>query len=219
MLSSKTNNIPARQLRSLLSDSALLLAILTTILYCIGTSHFHGLLNGLNTDPNLIDRSFHQIIYYGALTLLNTTGTFVLYAFVVLMTLYVATAIGLLEFNWTFRRKRRLVRLKRRIRRIPIPQNNLLRHSTVVCLVFMLAIGCLVFFQSAGHQQAVKFISELEDKNNDNPEKITVRLDSSEVELFRVACGTTRCLGVDQTKMQVRMFEKSAVLYTKIISK
>jgi hypothetical protein len=219
MLSNKTNNIPTKQLRNLLSDSALLLAILTTILYCIGTSHFYGLLNGLNTDPNLIERSFHQIIYYGALTLLNTTATFVLYVSVVLMTLYVATAIGLLEFNWTFRRKRRLVRLRRRIRRIPIPQNNLLRHSTVVCLVFMMAIGCLIFFQSAGHQQALRFISELEDKNNDNPEKITVRLDSMEVELFRVACGTTRCLGVEANKMQVRVFEKNAVLYTKIISK
>ena len=219
MLSKQTENIPSRQLKHLLGDSALLLTILTTTLYCIGTSHLNGLLSALSTDPYLIDRSFHQIIYNGGLILFNTISLPLLFVSLALMTLYVAIVIGLLEFNWTYRRKKRLVRLRSKFQKLNIPTNNTLRFSIFACTTLVTLILILIYFQSVGEQAGRKFINDIQTKNTKNIEKITVRIDSSDVELLRVTCGTTFCLGVDEKQMQVRVFEKNAVLYTKITSK
>ena len=112
-----------------------------------------------------------------------------------------------------------MVRIRTRFRKLNIPQNSTLRFSISACTTLIIIIAILVYFQSAGKQAGRDFIHDIQNKNTKNLPKITVRIHSSDVELLRVICGTTLCLGVDEKQMQVRVFEKNAVLYTKISSK
>lgn len=218
MISVKPARSESQHLKNLISDSAIVLAILTAALYCIGTAHFYGLLNTLNTDPYLIDRNFHQIIYYGALTLFNAISRPLIYILTFLMTLYIAVAIGILEYNWTYRRKKRLVRLRAKIRKLNFPKNSMLRFSISACTTIIVIIFILIYFQLLGREDALDFINDIKDKNTKDPQKITIKVDSSEIELFRVACGSNFCLGLEEAKMQIRIFDKNTALYTKIIT-
>ncbi|MBB1353518.1 hypothetical protein H5072_05635, partial [Pseudoalteromonas sp. SR45-5] len=46
-------------------DSAILLAICTALLFSWSTAHYHGFLIAAHLDSDLMERSFHQVIYSG----------------------------------------------------------------------------------------------------------------------------------------------------------
>jgi len=48
-------------------DSAIILTLITAFLYCAGTAYTHGYFGVFFLDSDILERNFHQIIYYGML--------------------------------------------------------------------------------------------------------------------------------------------------------
>ena len=53
--------------RRLRLDSAVFIAGFTALLYTWSTAHYHGFLGTLRLDADMMERSFHQVIYSGLL--------------------------------------------------------------------------------------------------------------------------------------------------------
>ncbi len=206
-------------MKSLLSESAIILAILTAFLYCIGTAHFYGFLNALNTDPYIIDRSFDQVIYYGALILLNNFLKYVVDFIVIFILWYLAYVSSYFRVDWTIKGKKRLIRLRKICRRLALPRVASLKNSIAVAVSFIAIVFILSAFQNIGKTAAHDLVDQIRNKKYNDLRKITVNLNSSNIELFRVACGSSRCLGIDAKNLQVDVFSMSDIQHTKLIVK
>ncbi len=151
-----------------LTDSAILLALISAILFSCSTAHFNGFLTEVNLDVDMMERSFHQVIYEGLILFLTLpvfqililiSGAWVFYARVVLpeYIIYVRKNYSIKRKIVTFKVFWRSKHVASNIEKRELKRSNNLGAYTLSAILFL---GLLAFFEIKGKNQAKEILSQ-----------------------------------------------------------
>jgi len=197
-------------------DSALLLAGCTAFLYAAGTAHFHGYLETLRLDTEVLDRNFHQTLYTGFLvSVLPVSVGLILYATARMAFSHVVLPSHVDWLRQGRRSKRKFLSLRRQFmgkRRASKEEQRQKRASlhvlrfVAVPLVLLLS---LAHFEQGGKRAAVGILQRISDGRIDPTEVSAVKLQDQTVKLLVLTCGARNCAGVDPVTGTVYYFPQN----------
>lgn len=184
-------------------DSAMLIAICTAILYSWSTANYQGFLSTAKLDPDIMERSFHQVIYSGLLisfapiiiTIIIATVFIFIYAHALLPMYidYLKTGI---------KAKRNIINLKyfwvgkRKTPQIEIRARKFFNRVACLSLVAIVFIGTMFFAEAKGSKKAKDLLKDHFDVNKHKYSSIEVEIDGEKKELRGLACGVKNCAGI-----------------------
>lgn len=205
----------SRMIMSKFIDSAILLGVCTALLFSWSTAHYHGFLVVAKLDADLMERSFHQVIYSGLvlsilplfITLFFISAILFLYSHVV-----VHEYVNYVRKN--FKNKRKVVKLRKYWigkRVSPQIEKKEKRRFNYFALLFVIATAfllSLVFFENKGNKHAKASLKEYEEKTNKN-NLISVPFKSGKKTLYYLGCGAKNCAGIEKGTNKVFYFQQS----------
>lgn len=192
-------------------DSAVILALLTAFLFCVGTAKTRGFYSHFRLDSDVMDLGFHNVLYAGmiwsivpvvkALTLLVATSFF--YSHMVL-----PNVIDKLRGSFGFRRT--YVKWKKRIygKRKETSLERSAKKNTIrfflVTLGLVLFIGFLAGVETEGKRQAEEVLAG---GHESDLRKIVVNGDSRV--LTFLSCGIRNCAAYDSKSGMIIYFDQA----------
>ncbi len=198
-------------------DSAILLAVCTALLYSWSTANYHGFLTTVSLDSDMMERSFHQVIYSG---LVVSFGPVLLMLFLVTFTLYIWSHAVLPSYiDWvrgSIKTKRRIIRFRRywigkRISpAIEKHEKSRFNHAALCSLAGVVFILSLVYFEDLGQQQAKDIITKHATEENSLGSMISVVINKKEKSLRYLSCGEKNCAGIEAKSNKIYYFSQSS---------
>lgn len=198
-------------------DSAILLAVCTAVLYLWSTANHHGFLTTVSLDSDMMERSFHQVIYSG---LVISFAQILLILFLVTFVLYFwSHAILPSYIDWvrgSIKSKRRVIKFRRywigkRVSPVIEKQEkSRLNHFALYSLAGLAFILSLVYFENKGQQQAQETIAKHMEGGNSPESMISVVIDKNEKILRYLSCGAKNCAGIEEKTNRVYYFSQSS---------
>ncbi|PAU71178.1 hypothetical protein [Vreelandella alkaliphila] len=198
-------------------DSAIFLAACTALLYSWSTANYHGFLIAASLDSDMMERSFHQVIYGG---LVISFGPIILMLIVASLSLYFWSHAVLPSYiDWvrgSIKSKRRVIKIRRywigmRVS-LGIEDQEKRRFNRVALysLAGMVFILSLVYFENKGQQQAKEIIDRHMANDNSPGSMVTVLINKSEKKLRYLGCGAKNCAGIERNTNKVYYFSQSS---------
>ncbi len=203
--------------RKLSIDSAIFLALSTALLYTWSTALYHGFFRVLRLDSDMMERSFHQVIYDGLIiSFLPTLSILIFSAFL----LYLYAHLILPEYvDWarkSIKSKRKITKFRRfwlgKRNSPPVEQRSKALFTKVAVLTFFgfLYIGSLVYFELKGSEKANELVdSHLAGKSKPT-EMITVGVNGNPKILMFLGCGARNCAGIEAGTNFIYYFASSS---------
>lgn len=198
-------------------DSAIFLAACTAVLYSWSTANYHGFLIAASLDSDMMERSFHQVIYGG---LIISFGPILLMLLVASLSLYFWSHAVLPSYiDWvrgSIKSKRRVIKIrrfwigKRVALGIEKQEKRRFNHVALYSLVGFVFILSLAYFENKGHQQANEVIDKHMANDNGPSSVITVVINNSEKKLRYLGCGAKNCAGIEENTNKVYYFSQSS---------
>lgn len=198
-------------------DSAIFLAACTAVLYSWSTASYHGFLIVAKLDSDMMERSFHQVIYSGLVISIGPVILMLLLAWVLLF--FWSHAVLPVYIDWvrsSVKSKRRVIKFRRYwVRRRVAPsiekqEKSRFYRVTLYALGGVGYILSLVYFENEGRQQASEVIDKHMAGSNSSDSIITVLVDKSEKELRYLDCGAKNCAGIEEDTNKVYYFPQSS---------
>jgi len=196
-------------------DSAILLAISTAVLFSWSTAHYMGFLFEADLDINMMERSFHQVIYNGLL--LAFYPVIVVLIFICILLFFYAHII-LPEYIKQIRRSYKFRKKIAKFRRYwigkrvtsQVEKNAMERFNnfgllTILSLTFLFS---LVYFENEGKKEA-QIIMEKVQNESEPHDMIRVNFTKKVRKLYFLGCGLKNCAGIEAETNKVFYFPQS----------
>lgn len=204
-----------------LFDSGLILAAGIAVLFSLSTAKYDGYLGAANLDPDVMERSFHQMVYSGfvisfsniLLFLLIMTAIIFLYSHGVLPAFIDYTRRGI-------KQKRKIVKLRKRLignRVSPEIEKRAKSafNKSATCLFFaFLYVLSLAYFEHQGRQDFMKIRHNYKNGSINGLE--TVHVKGVNKSLVYLACGAQNCAAIDPKSGSIYYFPESDGFYFKV---
>ncbi len=199
-------------LRRLL-DGALILALLSGLLFSAGSAKRHGyfMTLGLNADVLGVDTA--AILYSG---LINSYLPVLVIAFVIgLAVFFYANALLPLYIDYargSFERKRKLIRLKRfwsgkrKDTQAEKDAKKMVISFGVVLVLLLLVLIFLAAMENKGRDQAEDLMGEV--KRGKPVANATVEIPGKEIGYILLACGSRNCAAMNPLTLEVQYFSQ-----------
>lgn len=198
-------------------DSAILLAVCTALLYSWSTANYHGFLTTVGLDSDMMERSFHQVIY---------SGLVVSFVPILLMLFFVAFALFIWSHtilpsytDWvrgSVNSKRRVIKFRRywigkRITpTIEKNEKSRFNRAAIYSLSGFVFIVSLVYFENKGQQQAKDIIAKHLAGENNPSNMISVVIGGNNKTLRYLSCGVKNCAGIEDDSNRIYYFSQSS---------
>jgi hypothetical protein len=206
--------------RNSLIDSAILLALIPALLYAISTAYYNGYYVPLHLDADILDRNVQQSLYHGfIISFMPALYGLLAYIFLV----FVFTHHLFPGFNdWlrhSQKRKRQFLKLKHvclNKRKDSEIERRLKKHSYIVifyCVIFVVLISALVYFESRGKKEAIAIFRKIENNAIQPSDLITVKIDDKLMRLISLMCGARNCAGIDPNTKVIYYFSQNGHSY------
>lgn len=194
-------------------DTALILTAITAILYSWSTAHFNGVLSTLRLDSDLMERSFHQVIYSG-LIISFIPIIFSLFFIWVIVFVYSHFVLPMYidHLRGSVRNRRRLISFKqfwkgkRKISESEKKINNFFTKLTLIIFAVLFFLLTLAYFENKGKNDVKVFITKGSKVLTESDRLINIELNDKSRQLILLACGTKACAGFDSTTNQIYYF-------------
>lgn len=198
-------------------DSAILLAACTALLYSWSTANYHGFLTTVGLDSDMMERSFHQVIYSG---LVVSFAPILLMLFLVAFVSFIwSHAILPSYIDWvraSVKSKRRVIKFRRywigkRITpTIEKNEKSRFNRAAIYSLSGFVFIVSLVYFENKGQQQAKDIIAKHLAGENNPGNMISVVIGSNDKTLRYLSCGAKNCAGIEDDSNRIYYFSQSS---------
>lgn len=199
---------------NILKYSALLIAVITSLLYCASMAYFVGVSSYFNLIPELLEKNFHMTIYSGYIAVINN----VLFPFVKILIWPICIYVPIIYFLKnnsliTFRAKRKIVKYRRKTVKFIRDIKSILSNtyaSIVIIICFFVVLT--VFFQGAGYLKAKKVKDEI-DNNELNVKEIRYAyIGNAPKKVYLLTCGTRNCAAIDLKTKIVYHFPQGQII-------
>ncbi len=195
-------------------DSAVLLALVTALLYSSGLAYQQGFLMEIGLGRTMLESSFYQIIYSGFLN--NIAGLFAFsFSVFIFSVLFYSTVRNDTKEIIQFLKK-----LYFRIVRKPFQaQDNDNKKSTIKfviyqsCIFTLLIVSCLLVLSSIekrGKERAKSFLNYHQENLDSSDGMISVSFNGEDKKLRLIMCGVSDCAGIEGKTNNIYFFSKSA---------
>lgn len=197
-------------------DTALLVTVVTALLYTWSTAYFNGYLLTLKLDTDIMERNFHQVIYNG---LLISFLPILKFGFI----LWFITSLfshGILPayIDWLrghFSRRRKVIKVrrfwlgKRNLPLIELRAKAFFTKLSFVILIILFYISSLAYFESIGQKQAKDLLQDHNKGKNKRSDMIDVEINKKNKTLKFLACGVRTCAGIEEKTNIIFYFPSS----------
>lgn len=197
-------------------DSAVFLAGFTAILYTWSTAHYNSFLRVLGLDADMMERSFHQVIYSGLL-LSFVPALLILFLFASVLYFY-SHALLPSYIDWvrkSMRSRRNVVKFrhfwfgKRNSPPIELRAKAFFTKVAIMTLFGVLYVASLVYFENVGKQKAKDLVEvHLKGKNKPN-QMVSAKIGKKEKILRFLGCGTRSCAGIEEETNRIFYYASS----------
>lgn len=197
-------------------NSTTFLAVATAILYTWGTARYHGYLITLKLDSDIMERSFHQVLYSGFL--ISFSEIFIFLTVITFLLFFYAHGVlpGYIDFaRKGFKQKRKIITIKKYIygsRKSPLIEINAKRRSNQYWGYFFLAMAylfSLYYFEMEGRYLADSVIKQHASGLNKSSTMISTIINSKTATLRFLACGSKNCAGIEEQSNRIHYFPQS----------
>ena len=206
--------------QSPLRDSALYLAVITAILYCISTAHAEGYMSALLLDANILERDFHQVLYHGLIVSFAPAFKFL---FVLTCVSYIYSHGALPDFvKWlkrSKRNKRKFIKFKSWFTgRKGSAAEAFAKQRTIKALrcsfLALMFLFSLAYFERQGKAEALTLLSKIESKEQlPQSTLVNVKIGEAVKDLVYLGCGARNCAGMDVDSKIVHYFPQGGHSY------
>jgi len=197
-------------------DSAILLTVCSALLFSWSTAHYHGFLVTAQLDSDLMERSFHQVIYSGLV--LAIFPLFII-SFSVSALLYCYSHMLLPEYVNLVRRsykvKRKVVKLrkfwvgKRVAPDIEKREKKRFNHFFIIFVVATSFLISLVYFENKGQSHAKETLEFHQKGETSSKNTILVPYKKGSKTLHYLGCGSKNCAGIEPKTNRIFYFSQS----------
>lgn len=199
------------------TDSGIVLAGITAILYTWGTANYHGFILTLQLNSDVMERSFHQVIYSGFLISYQYALAILLFFVIFRYTFSHIFIAGIEEYKSksNFARNR-IIKIKRKI--FPEVEHSTLtkkefsksKNSLKIFTIGLAYLFSLSHFESKGADEANEIIkAHLSGKNI--PSQIITTIISGESKKLRfLGCGEKSCAGIEEKSNLIFYFQSTS---------
>lgn len=198
-------------------DSAVLLATCTAVLYSWSTANYHGFLITVNLDPDMMERSFHQVIYSGFLV---SFGSILSILFLIALSLLLWSHGILPDYikyvRSSIKSKRRIIKFRhywmgnKIISALEKQERNRFNYFLLYSFIGLAFILSLVYFEGKGQQHAKNIIERHLSGENDPTAIISVVIDDHKKILRYLGCGAKNCAGIEEETNRIYYFSQSS---------
>lgn len=201
-------------------DTALLVTVVTALLYTWSTASFNGYLSVLNLDSDIMERNFHQVIYNGLLMSFMPILKFVVSLW--LITYLFSHGILPIYVDWLrghFSRRRKVVKVrrfwlgKRNLPPIELRAKAFFTKLSFIILISFFYIISLSYFESIGQKQAKELMKNHNKGKNNQTDMIEVEINNKNKTLRFLACGARTCAGIEE-KTNIIFYFPSSTSYS-----
>tara|TARA_B100001113_G_C21079780_1_gene609355 strand:+ start:349 stop:1014 length:666 start_codon:yes stop_codon:yes gene_type:complete len=191
--------------RNVTIDTALLVTAATALLYTWSTASFNGFLAIMMLDPDIMERSFHQVIYSGLLISLAPVMLFWLYSWLILF--FWSHYILPYYVIWTrnkFSRRRKMIKIRYffygKWNAAPVERRTkaFFTNFTISLLIALTYLVSLAYFESIGKNNAKSILSDHINGKNKISQMIQTKIDGKARALRFLACGARTCAGIEE---------------------
>lgn len=204
-----------------LKNSALVLSIITAFFYCSSTVYTHAYLGRLGLDSDVLERSFHAVVYQGFIFNLSAT----IYTLLAVTALVLFRTLVIIDYRKFLKKdkknKKDAINFKLKVlkffkikrRSFDYYEKPLIKRAFEVSKVFLLLLSAffmLARFEQDGIRAATvvkqNIANQLKEKNVNNSVAfinsqrnsiITQSLPKTDSELVFLYCGARMCAGFD----------------------
>lgn len=214
-----------------LKNSAVFITLITAFFYCCSAIYIDGFLRVLGLDSDVLERSFHSIVFHGFTLVIDIW----LYAVLSLAVFYWVRAVIGIEVNKYFLNRARLKRVLKYKRKLYLSLNIRTRKLNYferpylfaffkAFLVFLFCF-CLVFilarYQVLGKERAYAVQNQLKEEmaERNTSESKAQQLQPSKIvsslkaelngPLYLLYCGSRMCAGFDLESEEIVYFPQS----------
>lgn len=202
--------------KSIQFDTALLVTVVTALLYTWSTANFNGYILTLNLDTDIMERNFHQVIYNGLIISFAPILAFgvILWLIILLYTHEILPAY----VDWLrahFSRRRKVIRVrrfwlgKRSLPPIELRAKAFFTKFSLVLLISIFYLISLVYFEHIGQKQAKDIIENHNKGKNKRTEMIDIEINKKNKTLRFLACGARTCAGIEEKTNTIFYFPSS----------
>ena len=186
-------------------DSAVFLAGFTAVLYTWSTAYYNGFLGVLRLDADMMERSFHQVIYSG---LLISFAPALLILVLLAFLLYIYSHALLPSYiDWvrkSIRAKRKTVKFrrfwfgKRNSPPVELRAKALFTKVAILAIFGVLYVASLVYFEHEGKEKATQLVEAHLKGENKPTQMVRVKLSKEDKTLRFLGCGNRNCAGLEE---------------------
>ncbi len=190
-----------------LFDNAIVLALVSGFLYCIGAVKLNEYLNVLSISPNILNKDTGQILFYGLmeLTLPIVFGAMILCYVIPGLYAYMLFPMFLNIFERNTPRKRKLVKLRRALYCKNKDNDNPRVVSAkkaalpfiVLAIAIVVATRLLITAEQNGTTAATEILNRIAEKDVPDDYIAHVEVNGKLMSLYYIGCGSNLCAGID----------------------
>ena len=203
-------------MRKLRFDSAVFIAGFTALLYTWSTAFHHGFLYTLRLDADMMERSFHQVIYSGLLISVAPVIILLLFsAFILFLYSHLMLPSYIDWAKKSIKTKRKIVKFrrswlgKRSSPPIELRAKALFAKVALFAFVGFFYVVSLAYFESLGNDYANDTIRNHLESKNDPTEIVKLKIDKEERNLRFLGCGSRVCAGIEEDTNLVVYYSSS----------
>lgn len=218
-----------------LKNSAIVVTFITAFFYCSSTVYTHAYLGRLGLDSDVLERSFHAVVYQG---FIFNLGPMLIFLIVVIGLIWIKTIITI-QLHRSIKEKRKdakiLINLKNKIfnffkiknKSLDYFERPLIKGSlsfTIAFFLLFIALLTLAKFEKKGSAVAnvvnQNIANQLREKAAHNDSAVVISrqrnsiiipsLPKNGTELIFLYCGSHMCAGFDIDKEQVIYFPNTS---------
>lgn len=198
------------------TDSAILLAVTTAVLYSWSTARYHGFLSTVGLDADTMERNFHQVIYSGMVVSFDEILLVLLSLTAFLFVWARAIVPGYVDYvRKSIKNKRKIIKIKKRIignRKAPLFETSSIKKSNnvaIYCVISFMFIFSLVYFERQGRDAANSALKAHFSDEKSGIQEIIVKINKSEKTLSFLACGGRNCAAIESETNKIFYFPQS----------
>lgn len=209
-------------MKSLFTESAIILALSTALLYIVANTYTQGFLDTLHLDPEVLDRNFNQVLYRGFIIALgNLLGSFlniitvlILLSFTMFIFLVTFPSIATTQiFTCVRQRAADGIAFLQGATMIKLSASVFAR-SFVVLTIATLILHYLASIEKKGRDDALTLLG-FTARTNLPPDQrmLRVSIDGKPLDLLYLTCGSRNCAGMDLKTRRVYYFPQNGHSY------
>lgn len=197
-------------------DSTLLIAILTALPFSFSTAHYHGYLSKAKLDSDIMERSFHQVVYDGLiLSFFPMILCFVLIATALWFYSHALVPVYFDYVRGSIKPKRRIIKLKnywvgkRVTPKLELEAKAKFNRAFIISIVVVLFLAGLIYFERKGENRAEAVLKQHFERVSEAKNLIGVEINKKYKELRFLGCGNKNCAGIEADTNKIYYFPQS----------